>query len=211
MIKFNNVTKKYGENSVIENADFYIPLNKTTCILGDSGAGKTTLLNILAKTIEIDGGSIENLPISSSYVFQEHRLILNKTVMQNLTLFTGEKDVSKIQKFLDKVNLLDKQNAYVSTLSGGEKQRVNIVRALIKNDGFILLDEPFNALDLSLKIKIANTLISHFKSQNTTAVIVTHDVNMAERLADEILIVKDKKVINLKNENLTNAITKILN
>ena len=201
MIKFTNVTKAYGNTQIIKESTFDIALGKITCVLGDSGAGKTTLLNILANTLKIDSGVIENLPPKSSYAFQEHCLISSKTVKENLTLFTGETNQQNIENLLEKVDLLDKINAYVCTLSGGEKQRVNIVRAMLKNAPLILLDEPFNALDLSLKLKVAKILKSHVKSKNLTAVIVTHDVSMAEFLSDEILIIKEKISISIDVES----------
>ena len=181
-----------------------IPLNKITCVLGGSGEGKTTLLNILSGLTTYEG-SIENLPNNPSFVFQEHRLILNKTVMQNLIFFTGVENEQIIQKFLEKVNLLHKQNAVVSNLSGGEKQRVAIARALIKNSNFILIDEPFSALDVSLKLSVAKLIKHEVKSVNSTAVIVTHDINLALQIADEILIVKNGSVssLNLIKNSLT--------
>ena len=204
MIKVNNLTKKYGETVVLNNANFTIPLNKITCVLGGSGEGKTTLLNILSGLTTYEG-SIENLPNNPSFVFQEHRLILNKTVMQNLIFFTGVENEQIIQKFLEKVNLLHKQNAVVSNLSGGEKQRVAIARALIKNSNFILIDEPFSALDVSLKLSVAKLIKHEVKSVNSTAVIVTHDINLALQIADEILIVKNGSVssLNLIKNSLT--------
>jgi ABC-type nitrate/sulfonate/bicarbonate transport system ATPase subunit len=204
MIKVNNLIKKYGETVVLNNANFTIPLNKITCVLGGSGEGKTTLLNILSGLTTYEG-SIENLPNNPSFVFQEHRLILNKTVMQNLIFFTGVENEQIIQKFLEKVNLLHKQNAVVSNLSGGEKQRVAIARALIKNSNFILIDEPFSALDVSLKLSVAKLIKHEVKSVNSTAVIVTHDINLALQIADEILIVKNGSVssLNLIKNSLT--------
>ncbi|MBO5712683.1 MAG: ABC transporter ATP-binding protein [Clostridia bacterium] len=203
MIKFNDVTVNYGDYVVINNANFTIKKGKITCVIGDSGAGKTTLLNVLSNITKITNGSIENMPKTASYAFQEHSLILNKTVYENLVLFTGENDKQKVQNCLQKVNLLDKIDAYVCTLSGGEKQRVNLVRAMLKNSDILLLDEPFNALDLSLKFSVAKALKSHVKSNNLTTVIVTHDLSLLEFLADEVLVINNGKVIILDSENST--------
>lgn len=219
MIKFNNLTKSFNNKVIFDNANFNIPLNKITCVLANSGSGKTTLLNIIASLINYEG-EIENLPNNISYVFQDYRLILNKTVSENLKFFTNEYDDVKIQKLLEKVGLLDKQNAYINTLSGGEKQRVNILRAVLKNANLNLYDEPFSGLDLSLKYKVASIIKNETSYNGKTSIIVTHDVAVAVDLADEIIFIDNGKVENytvnkingeLSNEEKLNLITKISN
>ena len=219
MIKFNNLTKSFNNKVIFDNANFNIPLNKITCVLANSGSGKTTLLNIIASLINYEG-EIENLPNNISYVFQDYRLILNKTVSENLKFFTNEYDDVKIQKLLEKVGLLDKQNAYINTLSGGEKQRVNILRAVLKNANLNLYDEPFTGLDLSLKYKVASIIKNETSYNGKTSIIVTHDVAVAVDLADEILFIDNGKVENytvnkingeLSSEEKLNLITKISN
>ena len=219
MIKFNNLTKSFNNKVIFNNANFNIPLNKITCVLANSGSGKTTLLNIIASLTNYEG-EIENLPNNISYVFQDYRLILNKTVSENLKFFTGVYDDVKIQKLLEKVGLIDKQNAYINTLSGGEKQRVNILRAILKNANLNLYDEPFTGLDLSLKFKVASLIKNETSHNGKTSIIVTHDVAVAVDLADEILFIDNGKVENytvnkingeLLNEEKLQLITKITN
>ena len=219
MIKFNNLTKSFNNKVIFNNANFNIPLNKITCVLANSGSGKTTLLNIIASLTNYEG-EIENLPNNLSYVFQDYRLILNKTVSENLKFFTGVYDDVKIQKLLEKVGLIDKQNAYINTLSGGEKQRVNILRAILKNANLNLYDEPFTGLDLSLKFKVASLIKNETSYNGKTSIIVTHDVAVAVDLADEILFIDNGKVENytvnkingeLLNEEKLQLITKITN
>ena len=219
MIKFNNLTKSFNNKVIFNNANFNIPLNKITCVLANSGSGKTTLLNIIASLTNYEG-EIENLPNNLSYVFQDYRLILNKTVSENLKFFTGVYDDVKIQKLLEKVGLIDKQNAYINTLSGGEKQRVNILRAILKNANLNLYDEPFTGLDLSLKFKVASLIKNETSHNGKTSIIVTHDVAVAVDLADEILFIDNGKVENytvnkingeLLNEEKLQLITKITN
>ena len=188
-------------------------------VAGATSSGKTTLLNIIASLISYEG-EIENLPNNLSYVFQDYRLILNKTVSENLKFFTGVYDDVKIQKLLEKVGLIDKQNAYINTLSGGEKQRVNILRAILKNANLNLYDEPFTGLDLSLKFKVASLIKNETSYNGKTSIIVTHDVAVAVDLADEILFIDNGKVENytvnkingeLLNEEKLQLITKITN
>ena len=219
MIKFKNLSKSFKNKVIFNNANFNIPLNKITCVLANSGSGKTTLLNIIASLTNYEG-EIENLPNNLSYVFQDYRLILNKTVSENLKFFTGVYDDVKIQKLLEKVGLIDKQNAYINTLSGGEKQRVNILRAILKNANLNLYDEPFTGLDLSLKFKVASLIKNETSYNGKTSIIVTHDVAVAVDLADEILFIDNGKVENytvnkingeLLNEEKLQLITKISN
>ena len=209
MIKIKNLTKRYGEKVVYDNFSIDIEKNKTLVILGESGAGKTTLLNVLAGTQNYQG-KIENLPNDFGYVFQEHRLIPRMTVKENLTFFTGVDSEKEIQKSLEKVGLLDKENRYINTLSGGEKQRVSIARALLKNSNLILLDEPFNSLDISLKIECAKILKNAVYQSGKTAVMVTHDVSEALYLSSKILVIKDKKVIEFNNlQDTTSVLSEI--
>lgn len=209
MIEFKNITKSYNDNVIFNNATFSIPLGKITCVLGASGSGKTTLLNVLAGTQNYQG-RIENLPKTFGYVFQEHRLIPRMTVKENLTFFTGFDSEQKIQKSLEKVGLLGKENRYINTLSGGEKQRVSIARALLKNANLILLDEPFNSLDISLKIECSKFLKNAVYQSGKTAVMVTHDVSEALYLASKILVIKDKKVIEFNNlQDTTSVLSEI--
>lgn len=219
MIKFKNLSKSFNNKVIFNNANFNIPLNKITCVLANSGSGKTTLLNIIASLTNYEG-EIENLPNNLSYVFQDYRLILNKTVSENLKFFTGVYDDVKIQKLLEKVGLIDKQNAYINTLSGGEKQRVNILRAILKNANLNLYDEPFSGLDLSLKYKVVSIIKNETSYNGKTSIIVTHDVAVAVDLADEIIFIDNGKVENytvnkingeLSNEEKLNLITKISN
>lgn len=199
MINFKNVTVSYGETVILNNVTFSIPLGKTTCVLGASGSGKTTLLNVLSGSKNYSG-KIENLPNNSAYVFQEHRLISRMTVKENLEFFTGVTDVCKIQKILEKVNLFGKENRYIDTLSGGEKQRVAICRALLKNADVILLDEPFNSLDISLRLSSIEILKDVLKSTDKTAVMVTHDISEALYIADKIILLKNGVVESVNVE-----------
>ena len=188
MIIFKNFTKSYEKKVIYNNANFEIPHNKITCIIGGSGKGKTTLLNALANLTNYEG-EIINKPNKVAYAFQEDNLIKNKTVFENLAFFTGETNVEKIKKLLEEVGLFNVENSYVSTLSGGEKQRVNVLRAIIKNEEVALYDEPFSSLDLNSKLLVANLIKN--ESVNKTAIIVTHDIYMASILSDYVVIIND--------------------
>lgn len=197
---FNNVEKSYGNDVILNKSSFCIPVNKLTCVLGVSGAGKTTLLNIISGLTDYTG-EIINLPDNVSYVFQEDRLIPRMTVKENLVFFTGVKDEIKIENCLGKVGVLHKINKYAASLSGGEKQRVSIARALLKNSPLILLDEPFSALDVSIRGNMVKLLKNIIASENKTAVMVTHDITEAVFNADEILLFNNKTIIQISNDD----------
>ena len=146
-MKIENLTVSYPDKRVFENFNVDINGGEITCVLGPSGVGKTTLLNAISGVIESD---IEK--VSASYVFQEPNLVNAITVYDNLKLVCDDGD--KIINALDTVGLLDKKTCYPETLSGGEKQRVNLARAILYGGDIWLLDEPFSSLDIKLKLEL---------------------------------------------------------
>ncbi len=181
-----NLTVKYGENTVFNNFNYEFKENKITVIMGESGIGKTTLLNVISSLLNYSGKVEKKGRVS--YVFQEPRLIDNLSVLDNLLII--ENDRQKIEKLLEKVGLLDKINEFPENLSGGQKQRVSIVRAFLFGGETVLLDEPFSSLDVSLKYNLINELISLQKENNSTVIEVTHDLYETLYIADEILVLK---------------------
>ncbi len=189
MIRFKNVTKKYETRAIFNQFNLEIKSNQITCILGESGVGKTTLLNMIAKLTNYEG-SIE-LDGALSYIFQEPRLIPNLTVFNNLKFAVANATEEDIREMLSKLEIIDKINSYPATLSGGEAQRVSIARAFLLDAPIILMDEPFSSLDLSIKYKLINYFTSLWLQTKKTVVFVTHDIDEALLLANEILILKD--------------------
>ena len=186
-MKIENLSISYGDNVVFENFNLDILDGKITCILGRSGVGKTTLLRTI-------GGLLPNNSIreSVSYVFQDASLIEHLTIEENLGLLGYSK--SEIISGLQKVGLLEKINEYPNRLSGGEKQRVNIIRAFLKKRQVMLLDEPFSQLDLPLKIELIKVLVELQKESQNTVIFVTHDIEVAIMLANNIVVLKHNKV-----------------
>ncbi|MBD5585385.1 MAG: ATP-binding cassette domain-containing protein [Clostridia bacterium] len=186
MIEIKNLTKKYGALTVYENFNLQIEEGQTTCILGESGSGKTTLLNCVANLTDYVG----QIPaLKCAYVFQTPRLVPNLTVGGNLKLIC--KDDGKVDAILNRVHLYDKKNAYPKFLSGGQAQRASIARAFLYDGDVILLDEPFNSLDLKLKREISSLFSEIRQEKNATALFVTHDVDEALDLSHRIIIIKD--------------------
>lgn len=185
MIEIKNLTVKYQDTPIYENFNLLIEENKVTCILGESGSGKTTLLNAIAGLINYQG---EITKTRCSYVFQSPNLVKNLTVEENLLLVN--EDVEKVTTMLKKLKILDKAKSYPKHLSGGERKRCAIARALVFSAPTLLLDEPFSSLDLKVKYEIISDLLLEQKENPRTVIFVTHDVKEAVTLADKIILVK---------------------
>lgn len=197
MILIKNFTKSYADKTVYENFNLEIKEEGITCILGESGCGKTTLLNAVAGLIDY-GGEITKKRVS--YVFQTPRLIPNLTVGENLK-FIGA-DSNRAAYMLERVGLTYKKDSYPNSLSGGEAQRVSLVRAFCFRSDVLLMDEPFSSLDLKTKLSVMELFKSMCKEEQRGAVFVTHDIDEALYLADRILVMRGGSIINdLTNQN----------
>ncbi len=215
MIKFNDVSFSYPGAEILKNFDISFEKNKINALIGPSGCGKTTLLNLIAGTLKIGGGQIENLPDRVSYVFQEPRLIEEKTVFQNLdiVLKTVLKDkaarVETIGRFLQTAEIAEYKNAYPAVLSGGTAQRVSLVRAFMYPSGTLLMDEPFKGLDAKIKSAIFSAFFALLKASPKTVVYVTHEVEEAICFADNITVLSQKPLKIIKKYALTGGDNKI--
>ena len=180
MIQINNISKRYGDVIVFENYSLALPKGHTYAIMGQSGKGKTTLLHMLMGLIQPDQGEITGVPLLQlSAVFQENRLCDTLDCYTNILLphlhkksaLTMNRTV--IQNALDAVGLPDCLHRPISTLSGGMKRRVAIVRALLAEYQVLLMDEPFKGLDEQTK---AQTM-AYVKESTVgkTVLFITHD------------------------------------
>lgn len=180
-----------GEKIVFDNFSAEFKDGKVTAVMGSSGIGKTTLLNCIAKLTDYDG-EIAGLG-SSAYVFQEDRLIPDKTVYDNIDFVMQTEDADerkkRIKNALSVTELLSEAFRYPSELSGGQRKRVSLARAFASGRDLMLLDEPLSSLDIGLKFRIFDVMKKVFKSDSKTVIMVTHDVDEALTLADEIVII----------------------
>lgn len=180
-----------GEKIVFDNFSAEFKNGKVTAVMGGSGIGKTTLLNCIAKLTDYDG-EITGLG-SSAYVFQEDRLIPDKTVYDNIDFVMQTEDADerkkRIKNALSVTELLSEAFRYPSELSGGQRKRVSLARAFASGRDLMLLDEPLSSLDIGLKFRIFDVMKKVFKSASKTVIMVTHDVDEALTLADEIVII----------------------
>lgn len=180
-----------GEKIVFDNFSAEFKDGKVTVVMGSSGIGKTTLLNCIAKLTDYDG---EIVGVgSSAYVFQEDRLIPDKTVYDNIDFVMQTEDADerkkRIKNALSVTELLSEAFRYPSELSGGQRKRVSLARAFACGRELMLLDEPLSSLDIGLKFRIFDVMKKVFKSDSKTVIMVTHDVDEALTLADEIVII----------------------
>lgn len=191
-IEIKKLIKKYDSTEVFDGLDLSIKVNKVTVIMGASGSGKTTLLNCIAGLTPYNG-EITGVN-GASFVFQEDRLVPFMSVYENLD-FTLQKSVYKAERkekilaMIKSVELEDKINSIPDELSGGQKKRVSLARAFLSDSNLILMDEPLNSLDLDLKIKIAQLIETLTEKYNKTVIFVTHDIDEALTIADDIVVI----------------------
>lgn len=190
-IIIKNLSKSYGEKVVLNNYSETFPANKISIIMGESGCGKTTLSNILLGEIQGDAGEIIGLPQTFSVVFQENRLCEDFCVFSNIRMVLNEKHKNNIEnirtyiyEILERLNIKDLSKQKVKSLSGGQKRRVALARAIAYDAEVFILDEAFKGLDE----KNLYTAMEYMKEvlRDKTAIIITHDKKEADFFEGEI-------------------------
>ena len=204
-IAVENITKSFtgadGQTTdVLQGVSFEIEDGSFTSIMGPSGCGKSTMLNILAGLITMDSGeirqngqSIEPRDLPFAYIFQDPRLLKWRTVGENIAFSLTAQGVpesdhdERIVESLEMVGLGDVRDKYPLELSGGMRQRVGIARALAVEPEILLMDEPFSSLDEITARELRQDIIDLWQETGKTIVFVTHDINEAVFLSDDIL------------------------
>ncbi|WP_018752138.1 ABC transporter ATP-binding protein [Paenibacillus sanguinis] len=193
IVHLQNVTKSYSGMPVLLDINLNVEQRKIICVLGPSGAGKSTLLNILAQTLPADGGNMTVHPdLKVSYVFQEDCLLPWCTVGENIAFVQKETEPNLISTLLHEVGLGSYQNHYPDQLSGGMRQRCSIARAFHYGGNLLLMDEPFHSLDYHLRFELVQKLIALWERSGCAIVMVTHDIDEALLLGNEIVILSAK-------------------
>ena len=215
MIKLRNITKSFGNLQVLRGIDLDIEKGEVVSIVGPSGAGKTTLLQIMGTLDKADGGSIEIDGIDVSrlkqkelskfrnqkigFVFQFHQLLPEFTALENIMIpaFIAGKNKSeakeRAEELLAFMGLTDRASHKPSELSGGEKQRVAVARALMNNPVVIMADEPSGSLDSKNKEELHRLFFELRDKMGQTFIIVTHDEALAT-LSDRIIHMADGRI-----------------
>jgi NitT/TauT family transport system ATP-binding protein len=195
-ISIKNLSFGFGEKLLFNNFSLDIDDRGPTALLGSSGCGKTTLLRLMAGLLKPSGAdpdSVVERDGDVSFVFQESRLLPWHTVLENVGL-PLERSMGKraardrALQFLRRVSLEDKAGAYPAELSGGQAQRASFARAFAWPAPIILMDEPFQALDVPLRLQLMETARSLLEQEKRLAVVVTHDPREAIFLGRRILI-----------------------
>ena len=215
LLKLEDINKKFGKKEVLKDISFEIHDKEIVAIVGPSGSGKSTLLrcinmidpptsgiikydkyNIMKKNIDIN-----KYRMNVGMVFQQFNLFSHLTVIENITLvpiklglLTKEKAYKKGEKLLNDIGLLTKENEKPINLSGGEQQRVAIVRALMMEPKLLLFDEPTSSLDPQMTREVLE-LIKKIATTGMNMMIVSHELNFVKEVATRILFIKEGKII----------------
>ena len=206
-IEFSQVTKRYGANTVVDNLTLSIPAGETTVFVGSSGCGKTTTLRMINRMVEPQEGTITiggqniadqdpyKLRRSIGYVMQSGGLLPHRTVLENVMtvpLLNGTPKSQAKERALDLLGTvgLDASLAqrYPAQLSGGQAQRVGVARALAADASILLMDEPFSAVDPIVRTELQEELLRLQGELHKTIVFVTHDIDEALFLGDNIAV-----------------------
>jgi iron(III) transport system ATP-binding protein len=209
-LKVDQITKYYGDFQALRDVSFDIYEGEFICFLGPSGCGKTTLLRCISGLEEQSGGTItqggvdiSNAPVSKrdfGIVFQSYALFPNLTVWQNVCygLANQKSDraagMKRAEELLDLVGMSAHKTKYPAQLSGGEQQRIALVRALATSPGLLLLDEPLSALDAKVRAHLRREIKNLQKTLGVTTIMVTHDQEEAQTMADRVLVMQSGRL-----------------
>jgi osmoprotectant transport system ATP-binding protein len=207
VIEFRNVSKRFGDELAVDDFSLVIPPRQVTVLVGSSGSGKTTLLRMINRmvdptsgTIEIDGDDIATVPpvalrrrigyvMQSSGLLPHRRVIDNIATVPRLTGVPREQAHERARHLMDVVGL-DRalERRFPAELSGGQQQRVGVARALAVKPNILLMDEPFGAVDPIVRAELQQEVLRIQRDTHTTIVFVTHDIDEAFLLGDQVVI-----------------------
>jgi ABC-type Fe3+/spermidine/putrescine transport system ATPase subunit len=211
-----SVTKNFfgDKSSGVNNITVFVPKGKITAIVGESGSGKTTLLKLLSGIMKPDSGDVffhgQPLPVRTAHITAAHKAItmvsqdnsdmdMSANVWENVSKGLPTEDANyKIQKTTQALNLLgiyDLRDQHFSKLSGGEKQRVTIAKALINRPEVLMLDEPFNQVDANYRENFQHDIRRIVKEEGVTVILVSHDPAELLSMADELIVIKEGEIV----------------
>jgi ABC-type nitrate/sulfonate/bicarbonate transport system ATPase subunit len=202
LLELQNVSFSYQDKEILRNVNLLIKHGEFVTILGPSGSGKSTLFQLIGGLQSPQNGSIilEGKNITGnrghiSYMPQTPSLLPWRSIVQNVVLgqeLQGKKEYEMADEMLRKAGLIEYRNAFPHELSGGMKQRVAFIRALLSPQPIICLDEPFSALDELTRQEMQSWLLSIWEQYKKTIIFVTHNIEEALFLSDRILVLSDR-------------------
>ncbi len=210
MLNFSGIHKKF-DKEILSNINLNVREGEFLSILGPSGSGKSTILRLASKILEPSKGKVEYKKSKSpviGFVFQEPTLMPWRNVLNNVLLpLELNEDINKssidtAKEWLKNVGLSGKENSFPNELSGGQKMRVSIARALVQGCDLLLLDEPFAALDEITRNKLENDLLSIWEKERFTVLFVTHSVSEAIYLSERIIVLSNNPGQIIYEENI---------
>ena len=194
VLEAQGLTKRFGEREALKGVSLSVARGELAAVIGPNGAGKTTLLSILAGIQSPDGGSVSKAPREIGWVPQQPALYGKLTVAENLDLFAHLEKVpdpaDTVDRMLELSDLRDRADDQVGTLSGGNKQRVNIAIGLLAGPEVLLLDEPSAALDPRQRERLWEFIV-RLAAEGTTVIYATHNIQEADRYARQLVLLAD--------------------
>ncbi|MFN3975873.1 MAG: LPS export ABC transporter ATP-binding protein [Aquificaceae bacterium] len=213
MLIARGIKKVFKKREVLKDVNLYLKRGEIVGLLGPNGAGKTTLFNCLVGFLPVDGGKIEldgeditHLPAHKrakkgiAFLPQEHTLFEDLTVLENLLIFLEffeegrESQLARAEELLGDFGLLKFKHQKAGRLSGGQKRRLEVARALIPKPKYIFFDEPFTGID-PIMISDIRSMILNLKHQNIAVLITDHNVREAIRMVDRVYIISDGSIL----------------
>ncbi|MGL4570765.1 MAG: ABC transporter ATP-binding protein [Clostridium sp.] len=223
MIEIKNLCKSYGNKRVVSDVTFNIEKGKITSFIGPNGAGKSTVLSMISRLMDIDSGEVyiegielkkwdsKELSKKISILRQSNNINIRLTIKELVSFGRfpycegklKEEDEKLVNSAIEYMKLSDIGDKYLDELSGGQRQRAYIAMIIAQDTDYILLDEPLNNLDMKHSVEMMKLLKEMVHDLGKTIIIVLHDINFASCYSDNIVALKDGKVVkNSKSEDV---------
>ena len=208
-LQVEGLTRRLGGRAVVDGVSLDVAAGQVTCLLGPSGCGKSTTLRLVAGLDRPDAGTVRLLGCPASgpdlhvppeargvgLMFQDFALFPHLTVARNVGFGLRAPDPARVDALLERVGLTSHRDRHPHELSGGEQQRVALARALAPRPPVLLMDEPFSGLDDRLRDAVRDATLGLLKEEGTAVLLVTHEPGEAMRMADEIALMRDGRVV----------------